>query len=105
MLKLLLEIGHVAQRKKIIENGFTHDWELFVRSPSPDGDLSFIVEKIIFNLHNTFIKPRRTIKEPPFVVRESGYAGFVVLIEIYLRNKEKITLNYDLDLQVIIINK
>lgn len=43
MLKLTLEVGHVAQRKQKIEKGFTHDWELFVRSPvrNPEGKLKF----------------------------------------------------------------
>lgn len=42
------------------------------------------------------------MKEPPYVVNESGYAGFNLPIDIYLRNKDepkKITFNYDLHLQ------
>jgi YEATS domain-containing protein 1/3 len=105
MLKITLEVGHVAQRKRIIdrEKGFTHDWELFVRSPvrNPEGDLNF-VEKVVFNLHNTFVKPKRTIKEPPYVIKESGYAAFEVFIEVYLKNRDetrKFSFAYDLDLQ------
>lgn len=40
---------------------------------------------------------------PPYVVEESGYAGFELPIEIYFRNKEepkRITYNYDLNLLV-----
>lgn len=42
------------------------------------------------------------IKEPPYVVKESGYAGFVLPIDVYLKNKEepkKISFQYDLQLQ------
>lgn len=42
------------------------------------------------------------VKEPPYTVKESGYAGFTLPIEIYLRNREepkKIRFNYDLNLQ------
>lgn len=42
------------------------------------------------------------VKEPPYVVKESGYAGFPLPIEIYVRNKEeprKIKFNYELILQ------
>lgn len=39
------------------------------------------------------------VKEPPYCVAESGYAGFNLPIEIYFKNKEeprKIQFNYDL---------
>lgn len=42
------------------------------------------------------------VKEPPFSIKESGYAGFVLPIELYLKNKDepkKITFVYDLTLQ------
>lgn len=42
------------------------------------------------------------VKEPPYVVKESGYAGFPLPIEIYVRNKEeprKIRFKYELVLQ------
>lgn len=46
--------------------------------------------------------PFLVIKEPPYSVKESGYAGFNLPIEIYLQNKDepkKIKFNYDLHLQ------
>lgn len=42
------------------------------------------------------------LKEPPFIVKESGYAGFLIPIEIYLKNKDepkKFQISYDLNLQ------
>jgi YEATS domain-containing protein 1/3 len=42
------------------------------------------------------------VKEPPYSVKESGYAGFNLPIDIYLRNNnepKKIRFNYDLHLQ------
>lgn len=42
------------------------------------------------------------VKEPPYVVKESGYAGFPLPIDIYVRNKDeprKIRFKYHLDLQ------
>lgn len=41
------------------------------------------------------------VKEPPYSVKESGYAGFQMLIDIYLKNKydpKKIGFTYELDL-------
>ena len=39
------------------------------------------------------------VKEPPYEVAESGYAGFLMTIEVHFRSKEepkKVILNYDL---------
>ena len=57
---------------------------------------------VVFLLHDTFRNPKRVLKEPPFVVKESGYAGFILLIEIHLKNKDepkKFQISYDLHLQ------
>lgn len=100
----MFEIGHAAALKtKPSKEGFTHDWELFVRG-SNDSDIGHFVEKVIFNLHDSFPKPKRAIKEPPYTIKEAGYAGFVLTIDIYLRNRDepkKVTFEYDLDLQPI----
>lgn len=42
------------------------------------------------------------VKEPPYVVKESGYAGFPLPIDIHVRNKDEpriIRFNYELELQ------
>ncbi|XP_044736542.1 protein AF-9-like [Chrysoperla carnea] len=99
--RILVEIIHEASiRTKRTPEGFTHDWEIFVRGC--DADISHYVDRVVFNLHHTFSKPRRVLKEPPYKVKESGYAGFNLLIEIYLKNSEepkKIPFYYDLHLQ------
>ena len=101
--KLMFEIGHSASRKtKPSKEGFTHDWELFVRGGHEGNDISHFVEKVVFNLHDSFPKPKRVIKEPPYTVKEAGYAGFLLTIDIYLKNRDepkKLTFEYDLDLQ------
>lgn len=58
-VKVSFELGHVASLKsKITAEGFTHDWELFVRGL--DGaDISQYVEKVVFTLHESFPKPKR----------------------------------------------
>lgn len=105
-VRLAFEIGHEATKKsKPSKEGFTHDWELFLRGETREGvngDIAHFVEKVVFMLHDSFPKPKRVIKEPPYVVKESGYAGFMVKIEIYLKNRDdpkKVVYEYDLDLQ------
>ncbi|XP_050522152.1 protein AF-9 [Daktulosphaira vitifoliae] len=98
-VKVIFEIGHEASvRNKRTPEGFTHDWELFVRG-ADNTDIHYFVDKVVFNLHDTFPNPKRVVKEPPYVVKESGYAGFPLPIDIYVRNKDeprKIRFNYEL---------
>ncbi|KAG7488150.1 hypothetical protein MATL_G00030500 [Megalops atlanticus] len=102
-VQVKLELGHRAQlRKKVTSEGFTHDWMVFVRGPEM-GDIQHFVEKVVFRLHESFPKPKRVCKEPPYKVEESGYAGFLMPIEVYFKNKEepkKVCFNYDLFLNL-----
>ncbi|XP_029683794.1 protein ENL isoform X1 [Takifugu rubripes] len=102
-VQVKLELGHRAQlRKKVTSEGFTHDWMVFVRGPET-GDIQHFVDKVVFRLHESFPKPKRVCKEPPYKVEESGYAGFLMPIEVYFKNKEeprKVCFNYDLFLNL-----
>uniref|UniRef100_A0A4W6CV72 YEATS domain-containing protein n=1 Tax=Lates calcarifer TaxID=8187 RepID=A0A4W6CV72_LATCA len=80
-VQVKLELGHRAQlRKKVTSEGFTHDWMVFVRGPET-GNIQHFVERVVFRLHESFPKPKRVCKEPPYKVEESGYAGFLMPIE------------------------
>ncbi|XP_075759279.1 protein ENL isoform X1 [Pelodiscus sinensis] len=102
-VQVKLELGHRAQlRKKPTTEGFTHDWMVFVRGPE-QCDIQHFVEKVVFRLHESFPKPKRVCKEPPYKVEESGYAGFIMPIEVYFKNKEepkKVCFTYDLFLNL-----
>nr|XP_036874422.1 protein ENL [Manis javanica] len=102
-VQVKLELGHRAQlRKKPTTEGFTHDWMVFVRGPE-QCDIQHFVEKVVFRLHDSFPKPKRVCKEPPYKVEESGYAGFIMPIEVYFKNKEeprKVCFTYDLFLNL-----
>ena len=62
------------------------------------------VEKLVVNLHDTFSNPKRVLHRPPFRVKEEGYAGFMVFIEIYFKgvpngdSGKMVELRYDLHL-------
>ncbi|XP_061664919.1 protein AF-9 [Syngnathoides biaculeatus] len=102
-VQVKLELGHRAQfRKKATVEGFTHDWMVFVRGPE-HSNIQHFVEKVVFHLHESFPKPKRVCKDPPYKVEESGYAGFILPIEVYFRNKEepkKVRFDYDLFLHL-----
>uniref|UniRef100_A0A0C9QL67 Mllt3 protein n=1 Tax=Fopius arisanus TaxID=64838 RepID=A0A0C9QL67_9HYME len=101
-IRIILECGHVSTlRPRTTLEGYTHDWEVFVRGID-NADISQYIEKVVFQLHETFPKPKRTFKDAPYVLKESGYAGFVLPIYIYLKNKDepkRIEISYDLTLQ------
>ncbi|KAG8307033.1 Protein AF-9 [Homalodisca vitripennis] len=100
-VKVQFEIGHEASvRSEVTAQGFTHDWQVFVRG-ADNTEIHHFVEKVVFNLHSSFPKPKRVVKEPPYEVRESGYASFAFPIEVYLKNKDeprKLDFMYDLSL-------
>ncbi|KAM9826798.1 protein AF-9 [Neosynchiropus ocellatus] len=102
-VQVKLELGHRAQvRKKPTVEGFTHDWMVFVRGPE-QSNIQHFVEKVVFHLHESFPKPKRVCKDPPYKVEESGYAGFILPIEVYFKNKEepkKVRFDYDLFLHL-----
>ncbi|KAM6993109.1 protein ENL isoform X2 [Melospiza melodia melodia] len=102
-VQVKLELGHRAQlRKKPTTEGFTHDWMVFVRGPE-QCDIQHFVERVVFRLHESFPKPKRVCKEPPYKVEESGYAGFIMPIEVHFKNKEepkKVCFTYDLFLNL-----
>ncbi|KAK2152836.1 hypothetical protein LSH36_316g02025 [Paralvinella palmiformis] len=102
-VQVKLELGHKASlRKKLTSEGFTHDWVVFVRGPE-GSNIQHFVEKVVFHLHESFPKPKRVVKEPPYSVAESGYGSFNLPIEIYFKTKEeprKIKFDYDLFLHL-----
>ncbi|KAG8594007.1 hypothetical protein GDO81_001032 [Engystomops pustulosus] len=102
-VQVKLELGHRAQlRKKPTTEGFTHDWMVFVRGPE-QCEIQHFVEKVVFRLHDSFPRPKRVCKEPPYKVEESGYAGFILPIEVYFKNKEepkRVCFTYDLFLNL-----
>ncbi|XP_014669289.1 PREDICTED: protein AF-9-like [Priapulus caudatus] len=102
-VQVKLELGHRTElRTRPTKEGFTHDWTVYVRGPE-GSDIRHFVEKVVFYLHESFKKPKRVVKEPPYEVKESGYAGFNLPIDVYFRNKEepkKIRFDYNLFLQL-----
>lgn len=98
-IQIKLVLGHSAQwRKKPTVEGYTHDWTILVRGE--DGqNISHFVEKVVFFLHESFPKPKRVVKEPPYQISESGYGSFNLPVEVYFRNKDepkKVRFEYDL---------
>ncbi|XP_065224727.1 U4/U6 small nuclear ribonucleoprotein Prp3-like isoform X1 [Planococcus citri] len=104
-VQVVFEIGHVSTvRNEPTVEGFTHDWELFLRG-ADNIEIHHFVEKVVFHLHESFPNHKRVIKDPPYMVCETGHVGFPLMIDIYLKNKHersrnsRIRFRYHLTLQ------
>lgn len=63
--------------------GHTKGWKVYVR-PLPNGpDMTTWLKKCQFKLHMTYENPSRTIEEPPWEVKETGYGEFGVELRLY----------------------
>jgi len=103
-VQVKIEVGHQAACRTVkTPQGHTHDWSIFVRG-AENADISHFVKKVVFLLHESFTRPKRVCKEPPYKVSETGYGSFSLPVEIYFRNKEeprKYRLEYDLSLPLL----
>merc|ERR1712013_556223 len=84
--------------------GYTHDWEVWVRSPNAEDRIDSFLEKVVYTLHETFDDPVRRVCKPPFVVAEQGYGSFQIQIDLYFKapkgsNLGKTRVVYELILQ------
>lgn len=66
----------------------THKWTLFVRGPNNE-DLSIILSKVAFSLHESFAEPVRIIDRPPYEVTELGWGEFAAKIRLFFRDREE----------------
>jgi YEATS domain-containing protein 4 len=68
-----------------LKEGDTTAWRVYVK-PVPDGpNLDSWLKKVVFVLHETFPNPVRTIENPPFVLEETGYGGFFIMVKLYFQ--------------------
>lgn len=76
-------IGSVAWwlGKKATDSA-SHRWTVYVRGPKNE-DLSYIIKKVTFELHETFKDPRRTVDAQPFEVTEQGWGEFEIGVTLH----------------------
>ncbi|RNA41687.1 AF-9 isoform X1, partial [Brachionus plicatilis] len=98
-LQFVIEIGHKASTLKEPIGDFIYKWNLFLRSGDERQQIDKVVQKVVFNLHETFKNPTRECTQPPYCVKENGYGEFEFPIDIFFNGTgEKYTINYFLDL-------
>jgi YEATS domain-containing protein 4 len=68
----------------------THEWTLFLRGPNHE-DLSPVISKVIFQLHQSFAQPTRELTAPPYRVTERGWGEFEAQIHIHWTDTSEMT--------------
>lgn len=95
----MIEVGHKAYTLKEPIGQFIYKWNLFLRSGEERQQIDKVVQKVVFNLHETFKNPVRECTQQPYCVKENGYGEFDFPIDIYFNGtNEKYTINYFLEL-------
>jgi len=93
-----IDIGHEATCLETPDDsGLTHQWTIYLRGKE-GGKIEKYIKSVTFKLHETFPNPNRVLDSVPFQITESGYAGFLVPIEIVFRNGLTTELKYELQL-------
>ncbi|KAI8909011.1 yeats family-domain-containing protein [Gorgonomyces haynaldii] len=87
----------VDNKEELPDPTHTHRWRVFVGGV--DGqDLSCYIRKVVFKLHESFASPVRTIEKPPYVVEETGWGQFEIVVKIYFHDpvEKNVSLSFQL---------
>lgn len=73
----------IALGKKAQSDYHSHQWTVYVRGPNNE-DISHIITKVTFGLHESFAKPVRIVEQPPFELTETGWGEFDIAVTLHL---------------------
>ncbi|KAL1412731.1 NuA4 histone H4 acetyltransferase complex and the SWR1 complex subunit [Vanrija albida] len=113
------------EEKATAPPGHTHRWSIFLTSaatppPAPKAsssndpppidldyiaggadDMSYLIKRVVFRLHETYPNPNRMCEKPPYRVTETGWGEFTVPIKITFvpeAGEKAMTLNHAIKL-------
>lgn len=61
----------------------THEWTVFVKPVLNNVDLTPLLKKVTFKLHDTYENSLRSVESPPYQVTETGWGEFEVIIKFH----------------------
>lgn len=70
------------------DDSASHKWTVYVRGVDCE-DLSYLIKKVVFQLHPSFAQSRRVLTEPPFEVMEAGWGEFEIKITLHFQDKDE----------------
>ena len=79
-----LKVGSLSNKVSVEGHSNMYQWKLYVRSPLPTEIFTKTVTKVLFDIHESFAEPERTVHSPgPFEVKECGWGEFQANITVY----------------------
>lgn len=71
----------------------THEWTVFFKPVLGDIDLTPLIKKVTFKLHETYENPVRSIEKPPYQVTETGWGEFEIIIKLHFHSGSELGIN------------
>lgn len=71
------------QRTEKTPTDHTHIWTVFLKPALDNIDLTPLIKKVTFKLHETYENPVRSVESPPYQVTETGWGEFEIIIKIH----------------------
>eukprot|EP00455_Lapot_gusevi_P008752 TRINITY_DN13851_c0_g1_i3.p1 TRINITY_DN13851_c0_g1~~TRINITY_DN13851_c0_g1_i3.p1 ORF type:complete len:234 (-),score=46.84 TRINITY_DN13851_c0_g1_i3:92-793(-) len=71
--------------KKAEEQVRSHSWTVYVRGVDHE-DLSYLIKKVVFQLHPSFENPTRVVESAPFEVNECGWGEFAINMTVHFQD-------------------
>lgn len=71
------------QRTEKTPPDHTHLWTVFFKPVLNNVDLTPLIKKVTFKLHDTYDTPVRSVESPPYQVTETGWGEFEIIIKVH----------------------
>lgn len=81
------------QRKVNTPQDHTHLWTVFFKPVMSGVDLTPLIKRVTFKLHETYENLVRSIELPPYEVTETGWGEFEIIIKIHFHTGSDLGIN------------
>jgi len=71
----------------------THLWTVFFRPVLDNVDLTPLIKKVTFKLHETYENSVRSVESPPYEVTETGWGEFEIIIKLHFHSGAELSIN------------
>lgn len=71
----------------------THEWTVFFKPVLDNVDLTPLLKRVTFKLHDTYENSVRSIEKPPYQVTETGWGEFEIIIKLHFHAGAELGIN------------
>ncbi|KAG7192428.1 NuA4 histone H4 acetyltransferase complex and the SWR1 complex subunit [Scheffersomyces spartinae] len=71
----------------------THKWTVFFKPVLDNIDLTPLIKRVTFKLHETYENSVRLLEKPPYQVTETGWGEFEVIIKLHFHPGAELGIN------------